>query len=462
MESISTEMTALSTYVARARQQELPGEVLERATLHILDTLAAIISGSEMAASLAGRRWAERVFGTADSGPATVFGASHGTTVAAALCNGMAAHADETDDSHMETHSHPGCAVVPAAVAAAEDVDASGPELLRAVAAGYDVGCRIGRAAGLAHSDIRTGHRSSHALVGAFGAAAAAAVLYGLDDAEVRYALSYTAQLTSGVTTWMRDTDHIEKAFVFAGMPASQGMLAVSLVNAGCTGVADVFSGSPNWLEAVSSHPDRTALSKGLGSDYELLRGTLKKYSVGSPAQAAVEAVVEMMRDDGLSHHGVRHIEIKLPSSSYVIVDNRSMPNINVQYLVAGTLIDGKFSFSMAHDAERMRSPEIVDLVSKTELLPDESIKGTRDAVVTVQRDGAEGPVTHTRHVGHVRGTPALPMTAGEVRAKAMDLIAVTRDRGRAEQLCDAVISLGEQPSVRTLISQIGKLWRHQ
>lgn len=457
MESISTEMAALSAYVAGARDRELPAEVQERSALHTLDTLAAIISGSEMPAGVAGRRWAKGVYGTADSGPATIIGGGNAATVVAALCNGMAAHADETDDSHLETHSHPGCGIVPSAVAAAQDVNASGLELLRAVAAGYDVGCRVGRAVGLARKDMGVGHRSSHSLVSAFGAAAAAAVLYGLDETRVRYALSYTGQLTSGITTWMRDTEHVEKAFVFAGMPASQGMLAVSLVHTGCTGVADIFSGSPNWLEAVSTEPDRAALAKNLGSDYEILRGTLKKYSVGSPAQAAVEAVVEMMRDDGLTADGVRHIEIKLPTTSYVIVNNRTMPNINVQYLVAGTLTDGKFSFAMAHDADRMRRPDIADLISKTELLPDSSIAGTREAEVTVYRDGANGPVTHNRHIGHVRGTPALPMSIAEVRAKALDLIADVKGQDTAEAFCDAVIALDKQPSVRALISQIGE-----
>lgn len=455
MEDISAEMRALSAYVAGARHRELPAQVRERAALHTLDTLAAVISGSEMLAGVAGRRWAERVYGAAGSGPATIIGSGQAATVTAALCNGMAAHADETDDSHMESHSHPGCAVVPAAVAAAQDVNATGAGLLRAVAAGYDVGCRVGRATGLARRSMQTGHRSSHALVGAFGAAAASAVLYGLDETRVRYALSYAAQLTSGVTTWMRDTEHVEKAFDFAGMPASQGMLAVSLADSGCTGVEDVFSGSPNWLEAVSSEPDRAALAKNLGSDYELLRATLKKYPVGSPSQAAVEAVVEMMRDDGLTREGVRRIEIRLPRTSYVIVNNRTMPNINVQYLVAGTLTDGRFSFAMAHDADRMRSPDIAGLIGKTELIPDNSIDGTREAAVTVHRDTPAGPVTHHRHVAHVRGTPALPMSADEVRAKAVDLIAGVRGQATAERFCDAVLTLDDHSTVRSLISQV-------
>ena len=456
MDTVSREMAELASYLSRAAELELPDDVRQRGAMHTLDALAAVISGSEMPAGLGGRRWADQVYGSAASGPATVVGRSRGSVVAAALCNGMSAHADETDDSHMETHSHPGCSIVPAAVAVAEEVGASGEDLLRAVVAGYDTGCRVGRATGLAHQDMGSAHRSSHALVGAFGSAAAAAVLYRLDPVRIRYVLSYTSQLASGVSTWMRDTEHVEKAFVFAGMPASQGVLAASLVASGCTGVEDVFSGSPNWLEALSDQPDRAALSKGLGSDYEVMRGTLKKYSVGSPAQAAVEAVIEMMREEGLSARGVRRIVIQLPSNSAMIVDSRAMPNINVQYLVAGTLLDGKFSFAMAHDEQRMRSPEVADLISRTELVRDDSIKGTRHAAVTVERDTDSGLVTHTRHVGHVRGTPALPMNTDEVRAKAMDLIAGVIGESRAAEFCDRLLSLGSQDKVRSLLALLG------
>lgn len=456
MESISNEMMRLASYISEARRQTLPEEVQRRGKLHVLDTMAAVISGGEMAAGRVARHWADGVFGEGNSGIATIFGGGKRVPpFAAALCNGMAAHADETDDSHMESHSHPGCSIVPAALAAAEDVDASGIELIQAVVAGYDCGCRISRSSGMAHIDLTAGQHSSHALVGAFGSAAAASVLYGLTPTQIRYVLSYTAQLVSGVTSWMRDTAHVEKAFVFGGMPASQGMQAVSLVRAGGTGVEDVFSGSPNWLEAVSLDPDRTLLSKGLGEDFEILRGTLKKYSVGSPAQAAVEAVVRMIEEEGLTTAGVERIRIQLPSNSAMIVDSRTMPSINVQYLVAGTLLDGKFSFAMAHDEGRMKSPEIVELIRRTELISDESIKGTRQAVVTVETNHGDRSVTHTRHVVNVRGTSFMPMSVDEVRTKTVDLIEAITGQKRAVEICDRVLCIEREDSIRSLISDI-------
>jgi 2-methylcitrate dehydratase PrpD len=109
----------------------------------------------------------------------------------------MFAHADETDDFEPQTKAHPGCAVVPAAVAVAERHDRSGQELIRSVALGYDLCCRWLMALGPAH--VRATHRSAEGVSATFGAAAAAASLAQLDEQGMRYTLSYAAQQVSGV-----------------------------------------------------------------------------------------------------------------------------------------------------------------------------------------------------------------------------------------------------------------------
>ena len=114
----------------------------------------------------------------------------------AALANGMLGHADETDDSHAPSLSHPGCAVVPAALAMAEREGANGTAFLRAVALGYDVGCRLSLA--LHPYDFRTVGHSTHSFGPMFGAAAAAGALAGVNADQARWLLSYTAQQCSG------------------------------------------------------------------------------------------------------------------------------------------------------------------------------------------------------------------------------------------------------------------------
>ena len=110
-------MSALSAYMSAARSRALPEDVVEQAKYHLLDSLAAMISGSELPPGQAAQRYIREHSGS--GGPVTVVGSAlTAPPIDAALANGMMAHADETDDSHNESRSHPGCAVVPAALAA--------------------------------------------------------------------------------------------------------------------------------------------------------------------------------------------------------------------------------------------------------------------------------------------------------------------------------------------------------
>src|SRR6202008_3332498 len=260
-------MNTLSSYMSAARAKALPEDVTEQAKFHLLDTLAAMISGSELPPGQAAQRHIREHSG---NGPATVVGTElTAPPIDAALANGMMAHADETDDSHNESRSHPGCAVVPAALAAGEISGIDGAGLLRAVTLGYDVGTRVVMAMGGAAFSYESS-LATHSIAGTFGAAAAASCAVGLDTRQMRWALDYTAQQSSGITAWRRDTDHIEKAFVFAGMPDRNGVTAALLVQSGWNGVDDIFSGPDNFFAAYApkAQPDR--LTDKLGERYEI------------------------------------------------------------------------------------------------------------------------------------------------------------------------------------------------
>jgi 2-methylcitrate dehydratase PrpD len=148
-QSLSPVMAELSDYIVQSPRKALPAAVSEKTKHHVLDTLAAMVSGSRL---LPGRKAISYVKSLGGAKEACVVGSRIVTNaVNAALANGMCAHADETDDSHAASLTHPGCGVVPAALAMAEREQRGGAALLRAVALGYDVGCR------LTLSSIRTG-----------------------------------------------------------------------------------------------------------------------------------------------------------------------------------------------------------------------------------------------------------------------------------------------------------------
>lgn len=350
----------------------------------------------------------------------------------------MSSHADETDDSHAPSVSHPGCGVVPAALAVAAGRRIAGAHLLAAIAAGYDIAARINLAIAPGHFGGTAGAHSTHARASVFGAAAAAAVILKLDADRAMTTLSYTTQLCGGVTTWLRDKAHVEKAFVFGGMPARNGVLAANIAEAGWPGVPDPFDLAPSFFGAYGQDTEPERLVNGLGERYEVLETNIKKYAVGSPAQAAVQAAEDLVMTHGLTADQVAAIEILLPSNAAHVVDNREMPDVSVQYLVAGTLLDGRFTFAMAHDHDRMTAADVSRLRAVTTLTPDESTAGTRAGTVVVRTtDGRSVRAA----VSDVRGTAQNPMTVDEVRAKSVDLLVPVLGTKRTTELVDRVLA---------------------
>lgn len=435
MADVSAQTRRLAEYLSAAPGAALPAEVIHKTKHHVIDTVAAMVSGAQLPP---GRRALSYVSDTAD-GPSVLVGGRRSAPVEAALANGMSAHADETDDSHARSISHPGCAVVPAALAVGDLKRSSGTQVLRAVAAGYDVGTRVVLSLGKPVLDTESSGRSTHAYCGLFGAAAAASAVYGLGAEQARHALSYAAQSASGVTSWVRDPNHVEKAFVFAGMPASNGVRAAAMVASGCDGVDDVFTGVPNFLDALSADVRRDELSDGLGERFEIMHTNIKKFAVGSPAQAAVQAMLELVEEEPIDPSRVAGIRIVLPHDLCRVVDDRSMPDINCQYLVAGTLVDRGFTFAMAHDDDRMTDPVITALRKVSELVPDPAKAGVRTADVTVTL--SDGTIRQ-RYIGAVRGTVDDPMTDEEVSAKAVDLMAPVLGAGATDELMSRLWSL--------------------
>ncbi|MBI3935793.1 MAG: MmgE/PrpD family protein [Betaproteobacteria bacterium] len=441
-------MSEVGAYVAGALKKALPKEVAEKGRHHVLDTLAAMVSGSRL---LPGEKAIGYVRTLGGAREACVVGTGLVTSaVNAALANGMFAHADETDDSHHPSNMHPGCGIVPAAFAMAEREGRDGKSMLRAVVLGYDIGCRLTRA--LHPAAFRAAGHSNHSFGGVFGAAAAAGALARLDVTRVRHLLSYTAQQASGIRTFERDGEHVLKAFVFGGMTARNGVAAATMVAHGLTGVADEFSGRRHrdFFSIYSPDPAPEEMVRGLGSEYEIMNTNIKKWSVGSPIQAALGSLQALMREHDLKAAEVEKITVQVQDHEAAIVDNRDMPDICLQHLAAVMLLDGKVTFASAHDKARIRDRRVLALRKRIDLVGSAELtrSGGRQAVVeVVTRDGRR-LVHHTRAV---RGTARDPMTRAEVEEKCMDLVAPMLGRRRGRALIDAVWSLERVQNVRVL-----------
>ena len=439
---IGPAMATLSTYMAAVPANRLPDEVTEKAKHHLLDTLGAMVSGAVLKP---GRLAIAYVRDQGGKPEACVPGSDVITSaVNAALAGGMAAHADETDDSHPESFSHPGCGVVPAALAMAERGGLSGTEFLCAVVFGYDLAARSTMAIGpdiLYHQN----HRSSHSVAALFGAAGAAAVLARLTADQCRWALSYTAQQASGIACWARDEEHIEKAFDFGGMGARNGVAAATMVQAGFTGVDDVFSGPRGFFEAFGGTPE--ILVGGLGANFEVTNTHIKRWSVGSPIQAPLNSLEVLMAEHGLKPDDVAHMEVRICEAEAHVTDNRNMPDICVQHCLAVMLIDGEVSFVSSHDYARMSDPAVLAIRERIELVSDAELPRRQGIVTVTTAAGAE----HTRHTPHVRGTANNPMSRNEVDAKVADLMAPVLGEAQTRKLIDRIWDIEAVGNVREL-----------
>src|ERR1700681_3153568 len=447
-QKVSPVMEQLSAYMSEAALRPLPADVVEKTKQHLLDTLAAMISGSQLPPGRAALHFS-RAYGGKEV--ATVVAANFLCgPIEAALTNGMLAHADETDDSHAPSQSHPGCAVVPAALAAGERFGISGTHFLRAVTLGYDVGPRVTMTLGGQQFEAES-HWSTHSISPLFGAAAAAGCAASLNVAQMRFLLSYTAHQSSGLGAWNRDTEHMQKAFHFGGMTARSGVTSALIVQAGWTGVEDIFSGKDNFFQAYNPHADPAGLTEKLGERYEVTRTNIKKWPVGSPIQAALDAIEILRQQRPFAAAQVKQISVQLATDEAAIVNNREIPDICLQHMVAVMLLDKTATFSSAHDKERLEDPVILRERAKVQLIPDEELEKhmpLRIAIVDVTlTDGTK----LNQRVDNVRGTPENPMTRAEIVAQANQLITAILGAAKANSLIEKVFQLETVHDIREL-----------
>ena len=435
----------LVSYIAAAPGRRLPARVTERAKHHLLDTLAAMLSGSRLKP---GRRAIAFARDQGGEPQACVIGSDILTSATtAALANGMHGHSDETDDTYYLALVHPGCSIVPAAFAMAERTRSGGEALLKAIVAGYDVCARLSQALGI--EKFRTYGHSSHSFGGTFGSAIAAGALAGLDAGGVRNLLSYAAQQLSGLSCWARDVEHVQKAFHFGGMPARNGVTAAIMAQMGFTGVDDTLEGERGFFQAFREFIEPEKLVANLGKVYEIENTSIKRWAVGYPIQAPMDAVSNLIAR-GVKGEDVERVVITIDDQGARTVNQRKMASINIQHLVAVMLLDGDVTFVSAHDEERVRDPAVLRMRKRIELQGSAALgraKTTQAIVEIVTRDGQR--LKH--HTKAVLGTAANPMNREQVAAKTRDLLVPMMGARRTETLIQSVWDVESVGDVRKL-----------
>jgi 2-methylcitrate dehydratase PrpD len=442
----------LSKYIFESQTASIPEEIRELSKRHILDTLACTIACSKLKPAQLARDFA--LFNSGTAGTAQLLGTSKKATLLDAIfANAMTAHGAEINDFCPSAFVQPGPSVVSTVMGLGETFAASGEQLLRAVIVGYEISCRLPKTLGI--RNLQDFGLSSHGVGPTFGSAAAAASLLKIPQDRIGEVFGYCVQQASGSYEWLRDTDHLEKAFLFGGMPARNGAYAALLIHHGFTGVSDPFDGSPGWLESCvflgsDSDLDKQKLTHKLGEEFELPLVGYKHYPVGGPLQAGVDGLLTLIKN--INRDDIVKVIIKMPGSRVNSFSIAEMPALNLRYLTAVILEDGELTFEMAASHERMGTDSIRKKMEIVTLIHDhdqESEPRVESAIVEVTlRSGEKQEI----FIEHVRGFPACPMSREDVHTKAMDLLVPVLGGEQSKTLAEMVWNLEKVDDVRLLI----------
>jgi 2-methylcitrate dehydratase PrpD len=221
------------------------------------------------------------------------------------------------------------------------------------------------------------------------------------------------------------------------------------LVQSGWTGVDDILSGADNFLVAFNPQADPVQLVEKLGERYEVTRTNIKKWTVGSPIQAPLDALERLLNQHPLGAEQVKNITVRLATPEAAIVNNREMPDICLQHMVAVMLIDRTVSFHSAHDKARMQDAGVLGLRAKVNLLADRDLDRLLPRRVAIVELTLTDGKTLSERVDDVRGTAENPMSRDEVVAKCRDLINPVLGVSKCAKLIDAVLGLESVKDMR-------------
>ncbi len=203
----------------------------------------------------------------------------------------------------------------------------------------------------------------------------------------------------------------------------------------------------------MASQADARQIFDGLGKRYEVARTNIKKWTVGSPIQAPLDALELIRKQHSFHADEVKRVVVRIATSGARTVNNRDMPDISLQQMIAVMLIDGTVSFKAAHDVARMKDGTMIREQKKVELQADEELEKLYPQLVAVVEVTLQNGSVYTQRVEAVRGTVDNPMTREEVIEKFQDLTQSILGSEQCEYLAHSILHIEETNDLRSLRS---------
>lgn len=458
-EGVVGELTGkLAQFAAGLTFDDIPPAVVEHLRLCLLDSIGCGLFGATLPWSAILR---DTMVEVSEGLAATLLGSSKRLDVAsAALVNGASIHAFELDDLHPRSIVHPGSVVLPAALAAAEQLGApvSGRQLATALVAGYEVCARVGITMGSAHLLQGWHPTATH---GTFGAAVAAGSVLGLSTDEMVDAIGAAGTQSSGLMSAQYAS--MVKRF-HAGRAAQSGLYSALLARRGYRGIANIFEAdyggygrtfSPTW--------DPSALARGLGIVWEVTSVGFKPYATNGSCHPTIDALLDMRGDHQVSLDNVESIRLRVSTATLEHVGWTYVPGtittaqMNLQFICAVVIADGD-AFIRQFTLERVRDSRLVEFSHRVSVEADPEIDAEGDAGrhhtrITVRlRSGEE--LEDERWFA--RGSARHPLTSAEVLGKFRKLTAESVDDARRHRIEAAVATLDSLPDIAGLLADLG------
>lgn len=370
--AIAAPTRELANWIAGLRYEHLPQRTREVVRIAILDTIGAGVYGYCTPWAKTLLAWTRR--GATGAGEARVWGEARPSlrTADAALVNATAAHAFELDDYH-NAKVHPGAAVIPAALAVAEKLDAGGAELITAIAAGYEVMIRSSLALNPTAARLRGWHLTG--VCGPFGAAAACASLLQLNTEETAWALGLGG--TQGAGLWAFNADGTMSKRLHAGKAAHSGVLAAELAQLGFTGPTQIYEFEDGGvLRAFSDASDPAPLTRDLGAVYHLDQTSIKPYACCGSTHAYIDAALALRRKLGAPWDAKRRVRVGTAKVVDVQCGFDYAPSsalnaqMSLRFTIATALAEGQVLPAQFADA-KLADPAMMALAGRLELVPD-------------------------------------------------------------------------------------------
>jgi 2-methylcitrate dehydratase PrpD len=447
----------LSEFVAALEFDTLPPEVVERARLLIMDHVGIALRARHAADLNDAMLTAIKRLGLA-SGDATVIGDDAGyAPAAAALYNGNLAHSLDFDDTHARGSIHPSAPIVPAAFAAGEMTGANGRDIIAGIVAGYEVQIRLSIALRPSEHYDRGFHPT--ATCGVFGAAAAAARVFGLSAEALSHAFGLAGSQAAGSMQFL--VDGAWNKPYHTGYAAMGGLVAATMASEGFLGARESLEGRSGFLRGYAPNADMDAAVAGLGETFETMEIAVKPYPSCRYGHAAMDALIELRAANDIRFSDIESVEVGLPRTGWNLIgdsdsEKQSPENyvdgqFSMPFVAAVALREGKMGWD--DYARHLNDTDTLALCKRIRTVVDPKAEAEFPAHMSGIVRVHTGKGNYESMVVTAKGEPENFLNAAEMRGKFDDLVSPYLDASQRERLASALLGLDKATDLGAVLA---------